>query len=393
VNTELIKIISHGFISKRRVVKKTNGKILIVFGGVIGDSIIFFDVLPELIAFFRKQGKEVVLVCNTVIESYMRSIRPDIEINTIGYEMDRLIEDYAYFRDFIAGLNSTEYESVITPMSSKKADLIALNVNAPKKIIVMEPIKRKTSVALWLKKITYTDTIAVDMYSMAYVRYKKLMGYLGDTRFQSKISYYSEQRSIYDFNNHSPYCVICPTSREGEKCWEIGKLCLILDYIAEATDLNIYISTGNEGIGLFERISSLVKSPNRLVDYIDNTSFSDWVECIRNARFCLGNDSASTHIAAHTQTLYIAVTSGFDYGVALPYVLDVAPKESNLPICIFNKKPCFGCVEVYGKRCGNNKECKKNVREYGRFLCIEDISVEDVKSVLTRVLTRKGYNN
>jgi ADP-heptose:LPS heptosyltransferase len=388
----LTRIILSSLLSKalpKRGLQKIPDVILVVFGGVIGDSLLFSDALKTLDDFYGEKGKKIVLVCNIIVERFLKSVRKDITVTFRSFDADKILYDYGYFRAFIDGLKNARYELLIAPFQSKRAELIALNVQAENKIGVYAEFRSKTSPAYWLNYIAYAESIIVPSNNFAWQNYRELFRYLGNDLPRWKMASLSEFGSVHDFKNHKPYCIICPSGSESVRIWELEKFYGIIDYLTEETTLNIYICAGDEACGLFEKITSSIKHPERLCDYIGKMSFTDWIELIRNAKFCFGNDTASVHIAAFTGTIYMALVSGHAYGNCVPYnLLNLNIEKNSLspPICIYRRKECFGCLFIGGKGGVGNNECKKNVRKNGRYLCIEDISVDDAISVLQETL-------
>jgi ADP-heptose:LPS heptosyltransferase len=376
------------FIFRRRKWRENAGGVLIVFGSTIGDSLLFADALMELDIFYKRKGEKVVFVCNAVVERFLKSVRKDITVVFRSFDSDRILSDYAYFKKFIDDLNNVNYKLLIAPLQAKRADLISLNIQADVKLGMYSAIRSKFSGAYWLKKLAYTESIITPSGDFVLKNYRKLFNYLKDKFPHYQLTPLPILESKYNFSNGKHYCVVCPTASEPAKIWELNKFCRIIDHITEQTGLDIYICAGKESVELFAKMTSLVKHSEKLHDYVGKTSFVDWVELIRNARFCFGNDSASVHIAAFTGTKYIALTSGHFHGLCLPYDLGELDIEKGLiasPVCIYPERDCLGCYVIDGKRCAGNKKCKKNVKKNGRFLCIEEISVDIAIKVLDEV--------
>jgi ADP-heptose:LPS heptosyltransferase len=382
MSVDLLKIIAACLFRRKRPRRKPSplSGVLVIFGGVIGDGIMFFDALAAMSSIYGRQGKSLTLLCGTAVATFMKEMRGDIKVKTIDCDMDRLISDYGYFKSVVGQLEYG-YDLIITPQYSKKADLLARRIGAGEKLALRARIGNRFSLAYWLDRLTYTKHLYTEPDCMFIKAYKTLLHHLGDTQYKTGIVKFQVNETGYGFDGHKPYCAVCPTSREAEKSWDIKHFITVIDYITGNSALNVYICAGSEGIGLFEKITASVSHPSRLAGYI-NTPFPEWAEMIRSAEFCVGNDSASAHVAAFTGTEYIAVASGFHYGGALPYDLDTVSEDDALPIVVNEPMPCYGCYAIKGKRGGGTRECRASIKRNGRYLCIESIPAERVINVI-----------
>jgi ADP-heptose:LPS heptosyltransferase len=107
------------------------------------------------------------------------------------------------------------------------------------------------------------------------------------------------------------------------------------------------------------------------------TSLIEIVEIIRKAKFVIGNDSGSIHIAAATNTVSFSILGGGHFGLFLPY-----PKNwvGEKPHIINYQMPCYGC----GWR------CQFTASTDAPFPCITHISNSYVLASIETELTKKG---
>ena len=386
---DLIKILAFSIRSclNKRNKSEKGGKIIIIFGGIIGDSLVFMDALIAMQNYYCKKGKSITLVCRKAVASFLKSVRNDLQIEMLGIDPELFISDYRYFLDMVQTLNRQKWELLISPFKSKMAELIAMNTNAVHKLEMRQEFgSRFFSFEKILNKAAYNHTIIIERDCMAFKCYRILLNKLGITDYRAKLSCLPSYKVKYDFAAKNKYCVVCPTSSEAAKSWELDKFCGLIQYITESYNLDIYLCGGPEDSEFCELLKSKIQLPDRLYDYIGNTSFNEWVELIRHAVVCIGNDSASIHISAFTQTPSICITPGFFYGFMQPYDLDIVTEQDVLPTCVYAVKACFGCCLKDGKRCAGNKECLENVRKGGKYLCIRDITLNQVITALDKVI-------
>lgn len=371
-----------------RVLEDSN-LVVIVNGGAIGDTILFLDALDEMSSFFKQQGKKVLMICRPAIHSFVTAIRPGLEVELLSFPFERFLTDYQFYQEVSGQLQTFSGAFLIVHHPSKFADFISLNIPAKRKLQVKPfPVARAFNPYEWINRLCYNETLPVDVSVMALERYAALLHQIGVTGFQSKIRLLPLGKGCVKTDSSSPYCVIAPTTSEEAKGWGLEKFCSVIDHILSHSALNIYVCAGKEGDGLYEKICASVSRPERIVDFIDKTTFSEWVDLIRNAEFCFGNDSAAIHIAAHTATPSVTVVSGFGYQYCQPYHYEKKSDNDAVPVCVYSFKDCFGCYHKNLSRYAGNSACRKNVKNGGKYLCIQDVSVEQVLPEINKLLEK-----
>ena len=103
------------------------------------------------------------------------------------------------------------------------------------------------------------------------------------------------------------------------------------------------------------------------------------------AELVLGNDSATLHIAAAYRRKCICVAGVYDKFQFFPYLVDELEDEGNLPITIYKDMPCAYCrTKGYFAGAGNY-QCQSAIKLGKCALCIEEITVEEVKRVIENI--------
>lgn len=363
------------------------GDILLVFGGALGDSLVFLDTLERLAGFYRRQGRATTLVCSDSVAGFLTALRGELPFSILAHDPRRLRRDGRYFRAYVSRLRQRRWALLLAPTPSRRAELLALHLPAGEKIEVRAPSGvRRFSPLYWLNRLAYDRTILAETGSMALEHGRVLLHALGDRAYRPALSVLPRQ-------GRAPappaYCVLCPTAGEREKSWPLHRMCRVIDYIAERTDLELCICTGAEGTGVFQVLAAGTRFPERLCDRTGGLPYGDWVELIRNARFCFGNDSASIHIAAAVGTPSACILPGFHFGYMHPYPpAALAEGRAAVPAYIYRWQPCFGCYTRNLRRGAGNPACRRHVRRRGRYLCVEAVTVADVLPVLDGMLDR-----
>lgn len=375
---------------------KPSTDVAVVFGGAIGDLIVFLEALDHLAQFQFSGGKRLFFVCKPVVAGFLKTVRPHMTIEIV----DLRLKDYVIngkYRHQIAHRLSWRSLTLISPHQSKYAEAVCLLSHAPRRIELREKTNVNTiSWVFWLNKFAYNERILVPADSMAFERFRALLVSLGCDSYETSLTLWEENSRAGSnallIAGGDPYCVLAPTASEVAKSWEFEKYASVVQWILKNTSLNICICGGDEALGYCDRFGSEAGLPEidakRLIDCASKTDFAQWIELVRNASFCFGNDSATVHIAAHVKTPSICVTAGFCYGYCQPYVLDVVHKDDEIPHCLYAYKQCFRCFLRDYRRCSGNPDCKAAVDAGKPYLCIQDITLDQAIDALSALIGR-----
>ena len=188
-------------------------------------------------------------------------------------------------------------------------------------------------------------------------------------------------------NHLRRYCIICPSVStavahfERERKWPLNRFVQISDFILDNSNISIVlcgVMADKEDNGY---VVAHCKDSSRIIDMTGKTTFSQWIELIRNANFILGNDSGYIHLAAYLKVPSFVISGYWNYGNYLPYHgKNIETKV--IPIDIRLSRPaCSSCrrIKVGG---ADKTECDRLVREKGVYKCVWDISVKQVEKVL-----------
>lgn len=183
------------------------------------------------------------------------------------------------------------------------------------------------------------------------------------------------------------YCLICPSvsMQKGgaymHRIWPRDRFVKVADFIEENSDLAICLCGVEADRADNEYVETHVNDPSRIINLTGKTSFKEWIELIRGAKFVFGNDSGYIHLAAMLKVPSFLPAGYWNYGRFLPYRGKTA-KGKTIPTDIRIPKPaCSNCF--YLKSCGKEKrECDRSVKETGMYTCIREIGADQVIRVL-----------
>jgi|GEM_PF-880493 len=115
-----------------------------------------------------------------------------------------------------------------------------------------------------------------------------------------------------------PYCVIFPDSAETYKEWPPEQLAKAAEYIAEKSDLNIYICGHKDKRYLGEEIRQRVKN-DRIYNLMGETDLVSVFDVIGRSEFVICMDSFALHATNAMARPVICLTEGLYKGRYLPY--------------------------------------------------------------------------
>lgn len=188
-------------------------------------------------------------------------------------------------------------------------------------------------------------------------------------------------------NQTSKYCIICPSVStavahfERERKWPLDRFVQVADFILDNSNMPIVLCGVKSDKEDNNFVAAHCKEPSRIIDMTGKTTFSQWIELIRNASFVFGNDSGYIHLAAYLKVPSFVIAGYWNYGNYLPYVGNhieskVIPTNIRLP-----RPTCCSCRRK--KVCGAYKtECDRLVKEKGVYKCVWDITVKQAEKIL-----------
>ncbi|WP_432647352.1 glycosyltransferase family 9 protein [Mitsuokella sp.] len=183
------------------------------------------------------------------------------------------------------------------------------------------------------------------------------------------------------------YCIVCPSVStavahfDRERKWPLERFTEIVDFIIDNSDISIVVCGVQSDKADNDYIITHCKNPSRVIDMTGKTTFTQWIELIRNAVFLFGNDSGYTHLAAFLKTPSFVLAGYWNYGNFLPYIGNNV-RQKTVPFNIRVAKP--SCCFCNHRRVHDPSKtlCDELVKEKGIYKCAWDISVTQVEQKL-----------
>ena len=362
--------------------KNSSGKkILVILQQLFGDAIVISDSLKEYPKIFK--DKEVVFIARPSVVEFLKVIMPSAdELNFEAVDFKRFIEDFGYYRKISKKFREIA-EILIVPVSTPSAEIFSCSNDAQRKIASVRPTDIKSSLLMSaLSKFSYTEKIRPDKNEMTLQRHRQLINYLGGKDFKAKLPKLNSEPKII---NDEKYCVVCAGASKAERWWPVERFAKIIDFVNENYNMNVHLCGGAEDVKIGEALEKLVKHSEKLINHIAKTNFKEWSSIIQHADLVIATDSATAHLAAAHRVKTVSIIGVYEF-VIFPYKVDVLEEGDRLPLCVYKSMPCEYCRDK-GYFAGSlNAECNKRINENKCALCIDAVTVEDVKEAVIKIM-------
>lgn len=358
--------------------------------GMIGDGVLFLDALSGYLSFFHdEQGYEIVIGCRRQMADLIRMVYPDGPYEIVEMDRNRMQQSLKEFLACLDRLGEYHFDMILNVrerLSDENILIYALPAN--QKITFRNNASEPLNfIARFFYRNTYNRVVYADPSSDQYQRYGKLLKELGYVDYVSHVSRIPVSQS--NIAQDESYIVISPGASDEKKCWPTDRFSELCDWIIAEYKINVYLV----GAKADKKYANMIKKSTRygknVFDYCGNTSMSEWIELLRNARLVISNDSASIHIAAAVQTPSICIAPQHDGYRFLPYQPDEVRDDDVLPYPVrCERVSCFDCRlnnrrgEIYA-----DPECKMSIAEKNTMKCIEKITVDYVTEVVEMVMS------
>lgn len=348
--------------------KKLNS-IIIVRIDAIGDFIIWQDAAKEYKKIFK--NKNITLVCNELYVDLARKTPYFDEV--IALDVKKFEKNLLYRFNFIRKIRNKRYFLAISPVYSRTffgADWIVKNINADEKIGFDGDL---SNISVLNKKISdkwYTKLISTKKnHNMELVVNGEFVRALGMSEFKVK---FPDLRYLFseNFEEKAKYCVLFLGAGDIRRRWKVEYFVEIAEKII---DRNIVLCGSKNELSLGNFFVNNYKGKMSVTNLIGETSILEMMEIVKNADFCIGNESSGIHISSSLGIKNLCILGGGHYGRFLPYVDENNKQIGSTKIVTADYDECFGC----NWNCKYSKEC---------FPCIEKIKVNKVNEKLKEIL-------
>ena len=357
-------------------------KILLIFAGVIGDSVLFCDALEGYKELYpAKEGYEITIY--TTIPAAIILKRYTTNFDIVAIDFRRLNTDFRYHLEVMRKLQSVSYHVAIDPFPafSMESTSLLLKAVAKNKIQAREEgfcganlLERY--VLSRIKNVVFVSDDFMELQKNAYFLRK-----IGLDSFKAHIpKLLMENTEIQEKNE----CVFALGASTPCKRWEAKRFAEVANYLIKKYNFKVVLCGGSGEERLADQFFQYVDNKEAVINMIGKTLLPELVDIIANARLLIGNDSSSVHIAAAVRTPSVCIVGGWNYGRMYPYKVDELFDSDVLPVHVDKTMQCFNCAKhVIGF---GNTVCQEKQKMSQMYPCIENICAQDVINVVKKIL-------
>lgn len=365
-----------------------NNKVLVIKLDAIGDFIIWLDSAKELRGIYP--DKKLVLMCSSPCVDIAKATGYFDEIFTLNIR--KFESSRRYQKEMKEQFGSFSFDVLIQTAFSRTIhmDMLAAVIPAAEKIglvsdesrtnlsryIAMKSNKKKLD-SIYDRLIPVTDGLLMEV-----KRNGELIRGLGNKEFLTGMPVLKPYAVKAGVIPPKDYFVIFPGASTPKKMWNIRNFAEIADYICKKTGWSAYACGSKDEQYLYERLCEKKQADTVIADYFGKTSLMELAEVIRHAKLVVSNDTSGIHFAAAVNTPSVCILGEYNYGRFLPYDYDRKYGDELKPMIVCSAgMPCRRCA--VGKM---TSECNACMASTGRYLCVDKITVSQVKEAVDRII-------
>lgn len=363
--------------------KKSDNTDTIVFVRLdaIGDFVMWLDAARQ----YRKVygDKKLVLICNKAYKDIAESTRLFDEIIALDNKEFLFPGNIGYRLKIRKELKKLSASMVIQAVFSRRiyADYVVSAISAPAKITMKDTgFDNTSSWALSLSDKIYTQIVDIDeKYLSELQKNAEFVRQITKIPFKSSVPVLEKMQIDESLIPKCEYFVVFPGGSFSGKMWPPERFAKVSEAIYKKNGwIPVILGAPNETY-LAKKFIEEYKG-STVIDYTGKTNLIESIEIIRNAKYLIGNDTSGIHFAAATNVPSLCVFGGWHFGRFLPYEVDDA-KGRSLPNIYCHDMICYGCKIIH-----KTSKCAKRLEQTKRFICIDDITPEEViKEILEKI--------
>jgi len=374
----LIKLIIYSFIglfiSPSKEIKPKS--ILLIRLDAIGDYVLFRNYIEVLKKSEQYKDYKITLLGNSAYKGISQELDSEFVDEFIWLDRDSFSKDFIYRYKKLQEIVASRYEIVLSCVYSREflvADAIVKRVSANEKI---GSIGNTSNIKIWQKNISdkyYTRLIdADDKLMFEFYRNKEFFENLLNKKLEMHKPTIELKPKKLDFKLPKTYAILFIGASDISRKWSIKKFAKIGQHLTTKYNYKIVLCGAEAEMRDAREFKKYFK--NSYLDLVGKTSLVELLYVIYHGDLMLANETSAPHfgVALDMKNLFV-IYSGNHYGRFTPY-----PKQLSQNYHVI----CHPFIEK------DLIEYKKLSNNYGyeNDLDINDISVENVKNKIDRVL-------
>jgi ADP-heptose:LPS heptosyltransferase len=357
------------FLAISKSAKVSKNTLLLVRLDTIGDYVLFRNSIEALRKSEKYKHYKIILCGNIAWKELAETFDTKFIDEFIWVNTKKLNLNIFYRYNILRGISQRGFEAAIQSTYSREffgGDAIIKASNAKERIGSRGDC---SNIKPWQKRLSdrwYTRLIPASPEPMMELRRNaEFMRGLGLTSFSARAPVIDMASGKTGLIEEREYYVLVPGALQKCRRWPIENFARLAEKIHDATGWAGVICGSKDEEELGQTLKNLSCAP--LHNIAGKTSLSELVCVVRDAQLVVANETGTVHIATATRTGVVCILGGGHYGRFIPYQVE-EETSCRLPVVVTHKMPCFDC----------NWQCKYETGKGAPFLCIKNISVEDV---------------
>lgn len=367
-------------ITDKQDLDKACKRVALVRLDAIGDFVLWLDSAQELRKHFA--DKTLVLLCNKACAQIAQASGLFDEIIPIDTGKLNYAANFRFRNQLRKELNGVYAELLIQTAFTRRVytDVVVSAVAAARKITIRDTsFDNAAKWALDRTDCIYDEVIDTGGECMMELRRNaEFTRRITGSSFKASVPQLKASQVRDGLIPEEDYFVVFPGGSFKAKMWPMDRFAQAAQYIHDRTGWKCCVcGAPNEKYLAQELIKNY---SGDVIDMTGKTTLIESIEVIRHARFLIGNDTSGIHFAAAAGTPALCVFGGWHYGRFLPYDVE-EDKGRPVPYVCVNEMKCFNCHII-----NKSPECGRHMKESGLFICVDEVSVQQVKEVLGKIL-------
>ncbi|MBI9084499.1 MAG: glycosyltransferase family 9 protein [Desulfobacterales bacterium] len=342
----------------------------------IGDFILWLDTAKELQQLYPET--KITLIANQIWAD-LAALLPYWD-KVVAIDRKSLIRNPAYRLKMLRRIRRWGFESAIQATFSREfryGDSVIRASGALHRVGAMCDLSNITQLQRKISNKWYSHLVpSTDSQLTEIERNAEFIRRIGLPNFTPQIPILPKLKALTSpFIIQKPYFVLFPGASDPIRRWPVEYFSEILCRLITSTGMASVLCGSKEERSLCERIINV--SGMVALNLAGDTTLSDLVELIRDARLLISNETSAIHIAAAVSTPSVCILGGGHYGRFLPY--NSKTESQIIPIPVTHKMDCYNC----------NWICTQPHEQGKPAPCISKINVEQVLESVKRILNCK----
>ena len=374
----------------RKNAKVSNGKILIIVSGHLGNLLMDVHALYDLKNYYLSKNKQVYILTSSNIWKLMNRCFDfsDAIFATDQFPYDKKkILHLNQYRKMLKSLPDSAYEVIVANLTSGyTADFLMASLKANEKWGVF-PDSGRSDWRTYFRR-AYTNKIMVDKDLHETQQLKLLLKQIGGIDHVVRITPIPPKE---DIRFDGKYITLALDSMSKERRWPVENFVSFAEYVLAHSDYDVYLTGTKLDKKDDEKLTAL-RANARVKDYIGKTTMDEWIEMLRGSRFHLSVDSGSIHFAASVGTPCVCLSGVWDGTRCMPYVLDAENEGTCNPVCVYREDHlkatagCYGCRMSHGFYGVGNDACMKDIKAGQPCHCLSKISADRAAAAFESIM-------